>query len=109
MRMIIIIFGLIIIQPAEAIAQYEVPTNLGDPATQLVEMLAVYDEACLRDFPDDAAVQRMMAARNATALSRDELRGYLRDDPGTGWRVNGATAQFVVTIEAPPYHACGVR
>jgi hypothetical protein len=108
-NLILIMLGLILLQPAAALAQYEVPTNLGEPAAQLAEMLTIYDTACLQGFPDDAAVQRTMAARNATPLSADELRSYLRGDPGTGWRLNGSTAQFVVTIEEPPFHACGVR
>lgn len=95
--------------PAAALAQYEAPANPADPAAQLAEMVGIYDEVCLRAFPDDQAVARNMSERGAAAMSRTEVEAYLHDDPGTGWHVDGRTARFEVTIEAPPYHACGVR
>ncbi len=108
-KLISIIFAVTVLQATSAFAQYAAPTNLANPAAQLAEMLTIYDEACLQGFPDDGAVQRTMTARNARPLSSDEIRTYLHNDPGAGWRINGATAQFIVTIEEPPFHACGVR
>jgi hypothetical protein len=80
-----------------------------DPAAQLAEMVAIFDGICLRAFPDDKAVARAMADRKADALSGAQVRRYLHQDPGVGWRIAGRTAAFDVTIEAPPFHACGVR
>jgi hypothetical protein len=95
--------------PAAAAAQYETPANPPDPAAQLAEMIEIYDSACLRAFPDDAAVARAMATRGGTAMDDAQVRIYLHDDPGRGWNVAGRTARFRLLLEAPPYHACGVR
>jgi len=95
--------------PAAAAAQYETPVNPPDPAAQLAEMIEIYDSICLRAFPDDEAVARAMTARGAAAMSEAEVRNLLHDDPGRGWNLAGRTARFQLTIEAPPYHACGLR
>lgn len=95
--------------PAAAAAQYEVPANPPDPAVQLAELIEVYDNVCLRAFPNDEAAARALAARGASAMQGDEVRIYLHDDPGRGWNLRGRTGLFRVTIEAPPFHACGVR
>lgn len=88
---------------------YERPDPAPDPAAQLAEMLTLYDEICLRTFPDDAAVAQTLEARGAVAMSDAEVKSILHDDPGRGWRIAGKTSLFRLTVEAPPYHACGVR
>jgi hypothetical protein len=88
---------------------YDRPDPAPDPAAQLAEMLTLYDDICLKTFPDDAAVARTLEARGAVAMSEAEVRSFLHDDPGRGWRIAGRTATFNLTVEAPPYHACGVR
>jgi hypothetical protein len=108
-RLVCLISVLMAVSPAGAAAQYEAPANPADPAAQLAEVLAVYDAACLRAFPDDEAVAREMTARGASPLSAREVRIFLHDDPGRGWRIDGRTGPISITIEAPPYHACGVR
>ena len=45
----------------------------------------------------------------AAAMSDAEVKSILHDDPGRGWTIAGRTAAFRLTVEAPPYHACGVR
>jgi hypothetical protein len=88
---------------------YAPPVNAAGPAAQLAEMLDIYDSACLRAFPDERAVARVMADRGASALSDAQVRVYLHEDPGYGWRIAGRTGIFNLTIENPPYHACAVR
>jgi hypothetical protein len=96
--------------PAALPAQYEAPANPPDPAVQLAEMVALYDEICLRAFPDDDAAARAVARYRAVPLSEAEIRRFLHDDPGIGWQISGRTGRFDLTIEqAPPYHGCGVR
>lgn len=96
--------------PAAAAAQYETLANPPDPVAQRDEMIALYDELCLRAFPDDDAVARAVAQHDARPLSPDQVRRFLHDDPGIGWEVRGRTGPFNVTIEqSPPYHACAVR
>jgi hypothetical protein len=100
----------ILAAPAAAAAQYEPPANPPDPVAQRDEMIALYDELCLRAFPDDDAVARAVARYDARPLSPDQVRRFLHDDPGIGWEVRGRTGPFNVTIEqSPPYHACAVR
>ena len=95
--------------PGTAAAQYQAPANPPDPAAQLAEMIGIYDQICLTAFPDGNAVARAVEERGATPLGREQVEAYLHSDPGRGWRIDGATARFDVTIEDPPHHACGVR
>jgi hypothetical protein len=75
----------------------------------LSRMTALYDEVCLKSFPNEDAVAAAMTAKGAVALKPDEVRIYLKDDPGRGWSLADGPDKFVVTVEAPPYHACAVR
>ena len=108
-RLSILAAAMVAGMPAAAAAQYETPANPPEPAAQLAEMIEIYDSVCLRAFPDDDAVARAMAERGATPMSDSEVRGILRDDPGRGWNLAGRTARFRLILEAPPYHACGLR
>jgi hypothetical protein len=81
-----------------------------DPGpTTIADMVALYDAACLRAFPDDAALDRLMTARKATALTPEQVRVTLHDDPGRGWVVRGKGKPVMVMLELPPFHACSVR
>ena len=93
---------------APAAAQYEV-TAPTDSAAQLREMVSLYDELCLRAFPDDRGVARALDSRHAEPLSAEQVRRYLHEDPGRGWRLQGQSARFDITIEDPPFHSCSVR
>jgi hypothetical protein len=72
-------------------------------------MIDLYDQVCLQAFPDDAAVAKAMSGLGATELTRDQVEIYLHDDPGRGWSFDSTGTTFIVTVEAPPYHACAVR
>ena len=72
-------------------------------------MIAVYDQVCLRAFPDDKAVDSAVTLLGATAMTKKEVRIYLHDDPGRGWRLDSKGTVFTILVEAPPYHACSVR
>lgn len=112
MRAVRMLTGLVLAAavPAVATAQYQAPANPPDPAAQQAEQIALYDEVCLRAFPDDEAATRAVARYRAIPLSREYLRRFLHDDPGIGWLINGRTGRFYLTIEqAPPYHSCAVR
>jgi hypothetical protein len=74
---------------------------------RLARMTALYDQVCLRTFPDDKAVAALMAARNARELSPDDVKLTMVDDPARGWDLNDGGA--TLWIEFPPYHACSVR
>jgi hypothetical protein len=74
---------------------------------KLPRMVALYDQACLKAFPDDKAVEALMSARNARPLTPDEVKATMRDDPSRGWELHGEDA--TVWIEFPPFHACSVR
>lgn len=85
------------------------PAPLPAAAVRLERMTALYDELCLRTFPDDAAVDAVMRKRGATPLTPEEVRVTLGDDPGRGWRLGGEDSYAFVFVEMPPYHACSVR
>lgn len=72
--------------------------------------MRLFDTICGHVFPDDARVAEGLAkVPGARALTPDELRIYLKDDPGRGWIMPAGTSRIVVTIEAPPIHSCAVR
>ena len=79
------------------------------PDPRMAGMAALYDEVCLHGFPDDDAVDKLMATKGATALRPDEVRVTLVDDPGRGWRIADPGGDILVILELPPYHACSVR
>lgn len=82
-------------------------TTLPVPDPLLAQMVGLYDDLCLKTFPDDVAVGAAM--KKATPLTPDQVKIYLHDDPGVGWRIADPEGDMIVTIEGPPYHACTVR
>lgn len=79
------------------------------PASAL-GLVNLFDAACVQGFPDDARVAAAMARTPVmTPLTRDQLRVYLKNDHGRGWTAENGSGRVVVTLEAPPYHACAVR
>lgn len=79
------------------------------PDPVLARMTALYDEVCVQTFPIDSAVDQLMAGKQATVLTPDRVAIYLKSDPGRGWQVADGGDHFIVTVEAPPFHACTVR
>jgi hypothetical protein len=72
--------------------------------------MAIFDMVCGRVFPDEARIATAMARIPGTRpLTPDEVRTYLKDDPGRGWIMPAGSSQIVVTIEAPPIRSCAVR
>ena len=108
-RLSILAAAMLAAAPGAAAAQYETPANPAEPAAQLAELIALYDTLCLRAFPDDAAVARAATEHGATAMTSAEVPIYLHEDPGRGWNLRGRTGLFHITVEAPPFHACGIR
>jgi hypothetical protein len=73
----------------------------------IARMAALYDEVCLRAFPDDDAMIALASAKAAREYSPDEVRVTMRDDPARGWLM--ADGNTTIWLEFPPYHACSVR
>jgi hypothetical protein len=72
--------------------------------------MRMFDTICGRTFPDDARVAAGMAKIPAARpLTPEEVRIYLKNDPGRGWIMPAGSSRIVVTIEAPPIHSCAVR
>ncbi len=76
-----------------------------DPAA--VELIDAFGQFCLQQFPErnDPAPT---SGGTLAPMPPDTVRRFLHDDPGRGW-VYRAQAEYVLTIEDPPYHACAVR
>ena len=100
------------VMPAAAPA-VESPSTFAPAAPQDVaaaaEMAGLYRDICLTAFPDLAAMTRALNAHAATPLTAKEVAAYLHADPGQGWQLHSDIARYVVTVEAPPFHTCGVR
>jgi hypothetical protein len=73
------------------------------------EMAAIFATFCIDRFPDDRALDTDAKAKKLVALTPDQVKRYLHDDPGRGWSIQGTSGRYVMTVEAPPYHACAVR
>ena len=87
------------------VGRAEGPATVGD----VEQMVQVFKTVCLQAFPERRAVDGAMGQLGALALAAREVREYLHDDPGRGWRLVRPEATYVVTIEEPPYRACAVR
>ena len=85
------------------------PANAQPSRTDADELGTLFDQVCLRAFPDDAALDRDATHRHAAALTRARVQDYLHDDPGRGWSYTTALASYIITIEQPPFHACAIR
>jgi hypothetical protein len=75
---------------------------------RVARMTALYEQICLKAFPDDKAVEAIMSARHARPLTQEEVKITMQDDPAEGWALGG-DGNPTVWIEFPPYHACSVR
>ncbi len=72
--------------------------------------MRLFDMLCNHVFPDDARIAEVMGKLpSARALKPDEVRTYLRDDPGQGWIIPAGTSDIVVTLEHAPVRACAIR
>jgi hypothetical protein len=74
----------------------------------MTRMAALYDEVCLKAFPDDAAVDRLMAEKGAAPLTPEQAQITLRGDPGRGWLLKDGERNIQIMLELPPFHACSV-
>jgi hypothetical protein len=79
------------------------------PDGDVERLAALYDELCLKAFPDDAAVDAVMASKGAVPLTPEEVRVTFHDDPGRGWLLADGDREVQIMLELPPYHACSVR
>jgi hypothetical protein len=95
--------------PLLAAAAAVTPAGAQDADPAVTRLVALYDEICLRTFPDDAAVDALMEAKRATPLTPEEVRVTFHNDPGRGWLLQDNGHNIQVMLELPPYHACSVR
>lgn len=80
-----------------------------NPPPAPAEFVAFFATYCLEKFPDDAALVSHAAESKLVALSEEQTKLFLRNDPGQGWLIQGENGRYVLTDELPPYHACAVR
>lgn len=73
-------------------------------------LIRLFDVVCNRTFPDDDRLAAAMAAiPGVKPLTPEQVKLFLKDDPGRGWALSDGATELIVTIEAPPVHACAVR
>jgi len=73
------------------------------------EFVAFFTTYCLEKFPDDAALVLAASDSKLVALTQEQTRLFLRNDPGQGWLIQGESGRYILTDELPPNHACAVR
>lgn len=91
--------------------EIHVPAPNGKPQNVegLDDLFNVFMNFCLEAFPDDAAVEAKVKAGAHPELAPEDLNSVLHGDPGQGWVVRLNHSAIMLTVERPPYHACGVR
>ncbi len=72
-------------------------------------LIAIFDMVCNRLFPDDQALNKLDAASGLRPLKLSEVGDFLGKDPGRGWITAPGQPPIIITVEAPPIHACAVR
>ncbi len=72
-------------------------------------LIAIFDMVCNRLFPDDQALNKLDAASGLRSLKPSEVGDFLGKDPGRGWITAPGQPPIIITVEAPPIHACAVR
>lgn len=82
-------------------------TSASEADQRLSDMATLYEQVCLKAFPDDMAVENLMKAQDARELSPDQVKVTMGNDPARAWELKGGGA--TVWIEFPPFHACSVR
>jgi hypothetical protein len=80
---------------------------VADADQRNTRMAGLYEEICLKTFPDDKAIDALMTAKGAQPLSPEDVKVTLGDDPGRAWNLPDKSA--TIWLELPPYHACSVR
>ena len=73
------------------------------------EFVRLFSSYCLNKFPDDGALLKQAEADKLEPLSPVQARTMLHKDGGIGWVVGAAGAQYVLTVEPPPFHTCALR
>jgi len=91
-----------------AIAQDQPPPNVS-PAVPDDELAALYTAFCLQSFPDEAGLALLARQKGAVALTPEEVKAILHDDPGHGWQLRTAGGHYQISVEDPPYHTCAIR
>jgi hypothetical protein len=70
------------------------------------DLFKLYEQVCLKAFPDDKAVEALMKERNAREMAQDDVKVTMVNDPARGWKLPEGGS---VWLEFPPFHACSVR
>lgn len=78
-------------------------------ADAIAEALSVFDQICLKRFPDAAAIEKFVAQKRLQPVSQEDMRHMLGTDPGVGWHLDTPPGPYTLTVELPPYHTCAIR
>ncbi len=95
------------VSAADAPAAKLVPKDI--PPAAISEMVDLYTSFCLNAFPDRAAIERLAAAKAATALTREQNAAYVNENPARGWSFRTPNALYALTIVDAPDASCTLR
>jgi hypothetical protein len=85
------------------------PNGKPENVAGVSELTSTFLNFCLDAFPDDHAVSAKADQGGFHELSDEQVRTFLKGDPGRGWARRIKDNIVIVSVEAPPYHACAVR
>jgi hypothetical protein len=79
------------------------------PPQDVSELVKLFSELCIADFPDDKKVSDFLSAHSPTSMPPAEVQRYLHSDPGVGYYLKTEIALYGITVEQPPFHTCAIR
>jgi hypothetical protein len=97
--------------PASAAISADAPKGADGqtPAQAAAEdMMVMYEDLCLNQFPDLEALGNDLAARKAVPLDAATTNTVLLGHPGTAWTVAGTLGKYTFALEMPPARRCVV-
>lgn len=76
-----------------------------------LEHNTLFVDLCVKTYPDEAALGRLVVTKGAQALSPEELKHYMHgpQDQGHGWYLKTALTRYVIILQQQPFRACTVR
>ncbi|PZU08617.1 hypothetical protein [Sphingomonas sp.] len=86
-----------------------VPVSPATPDIRVTRATQLFDQLCLKAFPSDAALDDAAKSMGAIALTPDQVKVTLVNDPGRGWALGENGTTYLIFLELPPFHACSVR
>jgi hypothetical protein len=93
--------------PAQKALPNLAPLYSSEP--EFTELWKRFDRYCLQAFPDDDAVAAGARDEGGKPLTAPQAKAILHEDVASAWTIDARYGIYILTLAAPPAHACAVR